>query len=503
MSAPATSYNLADWARGVINAGDVANGYGSARVLVVGDSLSTPQTGVPGRLPAGIANMWRPYRWSGWYAETASVNQNHTASPNNPGWIVSPFNGAVSGVGFNGYAFVGAASGAQFQTVTGGNDTSAGVPTALNTVNSDPRPGAYTFSPHAYRDIVLQGSVAANTDLFQFVQDWRTWARFESISEPGTSATTFGSWICKGDVVRGRLIYWQNPDGPTDLRWRAYRNNTGGSETTLNASGSARLNWVDVDFAASTSHDGNQILRPRIRSGGSVVDYTASNKIVPVVGVRYFRPNNPGLEVSFWTQPGWNTEMFNGTSGGSGTDTINDTDLGYWLQALDWPTHVMVFLGQNQSSTQQTELNAGTTATFKSDYRTLVSRILARYAANGVPAPKMLYIAPPTTTRARVVASGRTDQNFPTLERAIYELAVEHGASFFSLLKTDIAVMDRSDDATGNGTGANNGQVAYSADEVHQVHAGSAIWAGAIHAAMRVSLDTENAGSTGRQWRVR
>lgn len=492
-----TTYNLRPVAFRIINAGDSTKGVGHVNLIQIGDSISTP-LGVTGRGGVGPRDAWRPYCWSGWHGYssftmynvaptaldqtivgTPAIN-NAAGYPNYTPGTSTPINGAATW-GCNHYDYAnGASIGDRHQAVQSTlTDSHTGLPLS-------PSPASSTFAPFGYREWVFSGNVATSEVVTGFSFDYRSLDRFNSVVQPASTATKFGNWTTAGDVVRCRLIYYANPDAPAALNWVPTRGNTAGTAVPFDPSAATGIRYVDCDLAtATTSSNGNRPY-PELRGGSG----NETGKVLPIVGYRFWRPNTPGLEIQQWTQSGFALTTM------ADAAIWDTTSRAEYFEAIGWPDVAQVWLGQNQSNTETTELNAGTTTTFKTDYRTLLSRIDALYTAAGRPVPQYILISPYCLSNEALTTAGRNTTNYVTMDRAIYELAVERGAAFFSFYQ----LAPTPHESQGDGS-AYVPLLFNATDDVHPVYAGTMYFYSAMWSAMRYEVDHPPPPLRGRQRR--
>lgn len=498
MAAPASTFNLAQWADGIVNAGNTAAGYGSARLLVNGDSICSPTVG--GRVTDMIRDTWRPYRWSGWFGISASTNYNISANPVIAEYGFTPVLAAAgAGHTFNhyDYAFTGIdAVDGSGPYVIGQQHHGRQSATYDTLAGEIATPNSYgeIFAPFSYRDLVFLGNVANNTVMGGWQYDYRIFDRFQSVVQPVTTANKLGNWTVDGDTVRSRLIYWRNPDGPTSLVWQATRGGTAGGTAVLNANGAKAVAFIDADHTAqSTSSNANRIYA-RVATDNLGTDETGT--VLPLIAYRCFRPNTPGLEVSHWTQPGWRSSLF------ADTDLTATLSLSQYFEALGWPTHVLVYLGQNQTSNETTQLNVGTTTDFTANLAANLARINAAYALGSQAPPRYCLVSPFPLPATSLAAGGRTALNYETMDEALYAYAAANGHAFISLWQASMTPMETTDVAQGSTTYT---QVLYSTDDIHPIRAGGMYLASAMWQKMVASVEMGGAsgGLRGRGWRAR
>ena len=457
MAAPA-QYNLYQFAADVINAGNP----NAVRLVVNFDSFG--DLGVRGRMMVGIRDMWQPYNWSGWYAISAFAGETVVATPNVPGFTLTPVLNTAAGFVYNHYDFAtttgGYSIGIKHQGQQSGFDSPTGTPASPNT---DKAVGVRDNRfPHAYREVVMTGNVANSTILMGWSHDFKTFSRFHSQYLPAYTATSYGNWANTGATVCARLIYLQNTSGPTSLVWLATRGGTAGSSTVVNANGAEAITYADVNFATKLTNTNNDRLYPQLKTDALATDETGT--VLPIIGLRVYTPSVAGLEVYDWAQSGFNLTHFYDTAT---YDTVSATFLAQWLAALDWPTHMLHMLGQNQTNTQTTELNAGTKTQFKADYTAYLAFIDGAYTANSRTPPRHCLCSPVILGAGALATAGRTATNYTTMAQATYEVAQARGCAYINLMTAQVTPADMMYAHTAGGDNTSAYWTNSSTDEVH------------------------------------
>lgn len=468
MAVPPASYNLKQWARDIVNAGNSSKGVGRVILVVQGDSITT-QTAA-GRFCTGIRDTWQPYCWSGWSMSSGDIVYNAEATTNDPGWTITPAPAtrAAGTLETNHYSYadLGVGIGLQYQSQQSATyDTPTGSPATPNTVNGS-NLEALKFAAMNYREVVINANQADGTFLFSWQTDYRTWNRFNSVAEPSWTASTYGNWGSKGDAVTARLIYFQNTSAPTGAAWKTYRRNTLNQSTTFNPNGAAAIKYVDTAFNTSTTSNNLNALRGQLHCDSAGTAETGT--VIPCLFIRFYRPNTPGLEVHNWSQAGWNTTTFtNDTYAG-----LSTTYTPQLLEAFGWPTHFLFLLGQNQTTTHQNELNVGTSTTFKADYATWLDEIMAAYDGAGRQRPSVCLMSPYRLGPAKLATDSRNTTNYDTMDQAIYELAASRGYAFISLNQMTPTGFE-AEDNDGSGGSSYAASLLMDPDNVHPIRAGS------------------------------
>jgi len=458
MAAPA-QYNLYSFASDIINAGNP----NAVRLLDHHDSFG--DLGVRGRMMVGYRDFWQPYNWSGWYAISAFTGETVVATPNVPGFTITPVLNTAAGFTYNHYDYAtttgGYSIGIKHQgQQSGGFDSATGSPA---TPNSDKAIGVRNNQfPHAYREVVFTGNVANDTILMGWSHDFKTMSRFHSTFLPATTATSYGNWTTISTNVRARLIYLQNTSGPSSLVWRTTRGGTTSNSTAFNANGATAITYVDADFATTSTNSNATRLYPQLKTDALGTNETGT--FIPIIGLRVFTPSVAGLEIYDWAQSGFNLTHFYDTTN---YDTPTAAFLAQWFAALDWPTHIKHMLGQNQTNTETTQLNAGNKTQFKADYNAMLDFIDSAYTSNGRTPPKHCLVSPVLLGAGALATSGRTIVNYTTMAQATYEVAQQRGCAFINLMAAQVTPMDMVYAHTAAGDNTSMFWTNTSTDEVH------------------------------------
>jgi len=463
-TAPAV-HNLTDFAK--------ALKFGDTRLLIIADSIWTLETAVA-RMIQGIRDTWRPTTWKGFSGQSACNFLNYGSVGLEQ--MFGPEGRDSTYTRTNRWDMV---SGVRAQTWSGAlPDTAVTQNTGLVATN---------FSPNAYRELVFKGPAngdaagAGNapngTPIFSFHHNQTVWMRWNADSQPSETASIGGNWTVRNTVLKARLIYFRNPNGPT-LSYQGQRAGGLGSGTSqvVNFSGSESVQWVDVDVGAASVLDANSRVRPTLFSSG-VNDET--DKVLPIIGCRIWDPSVRGLELAVWANGGWNSSHFTNQT------LCADTHLARWLEAHDWPTHIMMQVGQNQTAGETTELNAGTFTAYKANIAAIIDRLNGLYAAAGLGAPKWCLNCP--------FDSSRSAANYDAMGVALHQLSKERGSAFINMnaLSPAPRAIDSTDAAT-----------VWTTDNVHPSLVGGQGFAAIIWAAIETAI-LQAGGSRWRRGRSR
>lgn len=403
-SAPAV-HNLRDFANDLK--------FGDTRLLIIGDSIWTLETSVA-RMTQGVRDTWRPTNWKGFLAQSSCNFLNYASTGLEQ--MMGPEGRDTVYCRTNRWDMV---SGVRAQTWAGAApDTAVTQVTGLVATN---------FSPVAYREVVFKGTAngdAANagdapngTPIFSFHHNHTVWLRWNADGQPSETPTIGGNWFSRNTTLKARLIYFRNPNGPT-LSFQGWRAGGLGAGTSvvINFAGSESVQWADVDIGASSAADANSRVRPTLFANGTNND---DNKVLPIIGCRVWDPSVRGLEIATWANGGWNSTHFVNQS------LVSDTHLARFLEALDWPTHVMMQVGQNQSATETTQLDAGTITEYKANIIAIMNRVNGLFTAAGRATPKWCLNCP--------FDSSRSTANYDAMGVALFQIASERGTAFINL----------------------------------------------------------------------
>lgn len=397
---PPISYNLARIARHIKS--ELCN------LLVVGDSINTQETDE--RRPCGIAYSWRPDSWRGWTWPTGGqINDSTgTGAPYSAGDVVGQvgpaFNEqfwATGAVTCNRYDFVGGVWALSRQTAT--YDVTGA---ACGTPQFSASPGVF---PVAYREQQWTGTIpGVSTIVHKYTFRNTALAKFWG-GDPFASKTT-----------TARLIGYKSTASPP-MQLVAYRG-SGSAATAMNFNGAAAYFNAEAVFPTTT----NATMQVLLYTHASTA--ITSAKPLTTVGVQIRNANTTGLMAAFWANSGWNTTNFTDTA------LVSDANLAAWLSqilgtglgtatpsATNGPTAIKLCIGENQTAGETTELNAGTYATFKTNYRAVITRLIAACTSLGTQ-PLLWIEAPYQTTKSAT--------NNTAMSQACYELAQEFGAAY-------------------------------------------------------------------------
>lgn len=460
---PPISYNLARVARHIKS--EFCN------MLFVGDSINTQETDE--RRPCGVAYGWRPDSWRGWTWPTGGqINDSTgTGAPYSAGDVVGQvgpaFNEqfwATGAVTCNRYDLAGRTWQLARQTAT--YDVTGA---ACGTPQFSASPGVF---PVAYREQQWTGTIpGTSTIVHKYTFRNTALAKFWG-GDPFASKTT-----------TARLIGYKSAVSPP-MQVVAYR-----------GSGSAA---VPMDFGGTAGYFNAEAVFPTTANATlQILLYThastaiTSAKPLTTVGVQIRNANTTGLLTAFWANSGWNTTTFTDTA------LVSDANLAAWISqvlgtglgtatpsATNGPTCVRFSVGENQTAGETTELDAGTSTTFKTNYRAMVNRVIASCVSLGVGVPRLWFEAPYQTLKSAT--------NNLTMSQAIYELAQEYGAAFTDLYQLVPPVAARTTGRVSTGVAIDS---RYTPDSIHPGYTGAvAMEATAAWAPLEQSLITEATG---------
>lgn len=397
------SYNLARIAR------HIKSEY--CNMLFVGDSINTQETDE--RRPCGVAYGWRPDSWRGWTWPTGGqINDSTgTGAPYSAGDVVGQvgpaFNEqfwATGAVTCNRYDLAGRTWQLARQTAT--YDVTGA---ACGTPQFSASPGVF---PVAYREQQWTGTIpGVSTIVHKYTFRNTSLAKFWG-GDPFASKTT-----------TARLIGYKSTASPP-MQLVAYRG-SGSAATAMNFNGAAGYFNAEAVFPTTA----NATLQLLLYTHASTA--ITSAKPLTTVGVQIRNANTTGLMTAFWANSGWNTETFVDTA------LVSDANLAAWLSqilgtglgtatpsATNGPTAIRFSIGENQTATETTELNAGTYTTYKSNLRAAIARTVA--ACNSLGTQPLLWIEAPYQTL-------KSATNNAAMSAACYELAQELGCAFTDL----------------------------------------------------------------------
>jgi lysophospholipase L1-like esterase len=380
---------------------------GSKRLTVVGDSINA--TNVPNRMSAG-------------YRDALNIPWN--------GWVVHADNGAID----MGYMNAQNLKGFDYSTVWDPGDTFGG--------------GQFAISPVRTRETIYH-KMPTNGML---VSD----AMMPSSS---TSRFPAGDFFTSRPVT-ARLITYQSLNTVREFMVRGFRGVTPVVEGLRYQDGwtPAKISWLDINL-------GSAVGAPRIQIYESTAGVTPINRWEPwrliALGVRYRSDLADGVQMSFIAHGGWRTVDH------ASSFKFSDEALRQYYEAIGPPTHMIVWLGQNQTNEEANQLALGNSTAFKANLRAVIARHAAACIALSEPAPRVLLVSQFKT--------GYDQAMHELLAHAMYDVAREDElVSFFNLYQA---------------AGGEDFDVAtYTSDGIHPNYAGSLKLAIAMNDAMESSI---------------
>lgn len=380
---------------------------GSKRLTVVGDSINA--TNVPDRMSAG-------------YRDALNIPWN--------GWVVHADNGAAD----MGYMNAQNLKGFDYSTVWDPGEVFGG--------------GQFAISPVRTRETVYQ-TLPSNGML---ISD----AMLPNIS---TSRFPAGDFFTSRQVT-ARLITYRDINIVRDVMIRGFRGNTHVVEGIQYQTGwkPSKISWIDVNLGSTPGSPRIQIYENT--AGVVPINRWESWRLI-ALGVRYRSNVADGVQMSFISHGGWRT-----------VDHVSqykftDEALRQYYEAIGAPTHMIIWLGQNQTNEEANQLAAGNNTAYKANLRAVIARHAAACVALGQPAPRVLLIAQFKT--------GYNQQIHELIGQTMYDIAREEPqVSFFNLYQA------------AGGEDFNLG--AYTSDGIHPNYAGSLVLARIINNAMEDSI---------------
>ncbi|MCC6425254.1 MAG: SGNH/GDSL hydrolase family protein [Phycisphaerales bacterium] len=217
-----------------------------------------------------------------------------------------------------------------------------------------------------------------------------------------------------------------------------------------------RLVWRDVDLGVGVGSPRVQVYTTPAGKATftNAMDFTH----MALCGVLYRNDIANGVQMSFIS------------IGGSRTVDhalqlkYSDKALGEFFTATGAPTHLVLWLGQNQTAAEANQMLAGSCSIFKSNLRAIIDRYNTVIQQSGAPAPRWLLVAQYKT--------GYSPAIHQMIAQAQFELSLEDPLISFLNLYT-LAGAESFDSAS------------YTTDGVHPNYAGSLFLASAMDDQMR------------------
>ncbi len=379
---------------------------GSQRLTVVGDSINATST--TGRMIAGYRDSLQ-VKWNGWvvHADSGASDIGYLNGQNLKSWdfsiVYSPGN-----------------------SLPGGQFAVAPVRTRETVYRARPAPGSLVH------DCMMLSSATA---------------KFPA-----------GDFFSTGHVT-ARVLLYQDLDLLRQFMIRGMRGNTKvGQAYRYTSNGRPEgIVYRDIDLGTSPGS-------PRVQMYNTPVPSWVPGQwwwSIATPGVLFRNSLEDGVQMSFISMGGYRTVDH------SMVWHYTDKALGEYFEAIGAPTHLMLWLGQNQTAQESNDLLGGHCTVFKQDLKQVMDRYNAVIAARGFPAPRWLLVSQYKT--------GYSAQIHELLAEAEYELAQENAnVSFLNLY------------ALAGGTAFDSAQ--YTTDGIHPNADGSRFLAARMDTAMRSVL---------------
>ncbi len=168
----------------------------------------------------------------------------------------------------------------------------------------------------------------------------------------------------------------------------------------------AGIVWIDRATGTGTASPGI-----RLRAAGDADESRTGSNTLILLGTRVRAQIPDGVQMQFIANNGWTAVDH------ADPDRFTDEALRQYYAATDPPTHIIVWLGQNQSLFEAHDLEYGGNAVFKADVAAILDRHERVINMLGAPPPRWLLVSQYKTVY--------TDQINGLLCAALYSLAQE------------------------------------------------------------------------------
>lgn len=377
---------------------------GSQRLTIIGDSINT--TATQGRMLAGYRDAWH-IPWNGWvvHADNGASDLGYMNAQN----VASP-----------GFTFV-----------WNPGDSFMGGQAKVNPV----RTREINYARPPWPGMLMSDAMLVSSQT----------AKFPS-----------GDVFSSGHVT-ARVLFYTDFNIMGDAMVRGMRGSTVVTPEKLYRAARplGHIQGFDIDLGTQAGSPRVQVYDSTTTAArGKAWDYFR----LTLMGVLYRGGSEDGVQGSFIAHGGWRTVDH------AGTWEFTDTALREYYQQIGAPTHLILWLGQNQTIVESNELSHGVGTTFKADLTAVMARHNAVIASLGAPPPRWLLVSQYKTKYPALVHQ--------TIARSMYELSqADATVSFLNLY--ELAGGEAFDNA------------AYTTDGVHPNSAGSLYLAMVMDAAMR------------------
>lgn len=358
------------------------------RLLLIGDSKCSPEaTGAP--LSHGITRTWNVAAWS-FVAPRARYQGG-------PAWLANglqPAGGALSG------------------------RTSRDPGTAYTG-------GENNFLPCNGVDIPFVGNATSGQPFSQMCLVGG--AHYASGANPFASVQ-----------MTSRQTYYLNPTNSINsarmrsIRYAGSETAYSGTVTTVNtttitlATGTPGMTYTDIDCGTGANTPGIDVYE-----SGDGLDETGKNLYLGPPVLYRGTPGNrvTGFGISHIATGGHDTEDILAVLGGGGSPICTAANARWYLQNVGFtPNFIMLDIGQNSATNENTELSAGTETSFRTNVNAILDQITTLY--NGISGASQPFVILVNPTR-----SAYSDTNNQTKGRVLFSIAQQRQCGFLDMIQ--------------------------------------------------------------------
>ncbi len=233
--------------------------------------------------------------------------------------------------------------------------------------------GLRGISPVRARDAVWNGNVAWGGTMSDcYILNFRL------------SAMPLGNPFASGAIVDARMIMFEGQTQLAGFECSGMRGNsivqTGLYSRPNPVAGS--IIWIDRVAGSGTADAG-----VRMKSDAVTSESTPGENTQILLGTRFRARISDGVQMQFISHGGWNAVDH--------VDSTRFTDdaLRQYYAATDPPTHIMLWIGQNQTVAESTNFYTHSYQVFKHDVEAIIDRHDRVITELGAPAPRWLVVS--------------------------------------------------------------------------------------------------------------
>lgn len=233
--------------------------------------------------------------------------------------------------------------------------------------------GQTAFSPLRYRDAIWDPIPAPGALLIE-----------SALNVSNLVNMKRGNPFAVGYSISARILAFCSPCQYLGFTVQGLRNSTVSSSVSYANTGgpTSEMFFVDCSIASNFGFPSVRV----VANDDTTLSENRQNGII-TAGVRFRVNSLPGVQMQFLSHSGWRTVDHSTPS------RFSNAALAQYYRATDPPTHILLWIGQNLTSAEATDLSLGDLSTYRNNVRAILDRHNAVITSLGAPPPKWLLVS--------------------------------------------------------------------------------------------------------------